>query len=82
MNRRNFFKKLSGAIVGAYVACQVKLPEEWVVNPAWHNAEYELFVIGAPPHMNEFDSKIFQFLPSLQDYLTADGKSFKRINSL
>lgn len=47
MNRRNFFKSLSGAVVGCYLALDnVKwknlIDSAPKINPAWVNAEYEV----------------------------------------
>ena len=46
IGRRNFFKALSSAVVGTYIACQIKLPEtsELIseINPAWITAPYEV----------------------------------------
>lgn len=56
MNRRSFFRSLSSAVAGVYVACHVNLArvtesvaaavakKEWVINPEWVNAPYELAV--------------------------------------
>jgi len=62
MNRRNFFKKLSGAVVGCYLGCQIKLPEKWEVNPEWEKAEYEVeFVFGSTPLNKKFKIPIIYY---------------------
>ena len=70
-SRRSFFKALSSAVVGTYIACQIKLPEtsELIleINPAWVTAPYEVAFfyatsingtkVAVPIRMNE-DLKI------------------------
>jgi hypothetical protein len=55
MNRRSFFRSLSSAVAGIYVACHVNLAEltnepasALVENPNWVNAEYEIHFVGSP----------------------------------
>lgn len=59
MNRRSFFNKLSLAVVGVYLGCQVKLPA--IVKPI---VEPEHVLLG-----HNFESNLFHFLPSFQDFL-------------
>lgn len=54
MNRRSFFNSLSSAVAGIYIACHVNIgriaemaseavkPAEFVINPAWVDAPYEI----------------------------------------
>ena len=53
MNRRNFFKKLSGAVVGCYLGCQIKLPdfrihvEKLAVDSFYKKADDKMFFLDS-----------------------------------
>ena len=68
LTRRSFFRKLSGAVAGALLACNVKLPSSSALADDSH-VEPEIILTH-----HAFESRVFQFMPSFQDFLAGHFK--------
>lgn len=78
MNRRSFFRSLSSAVAGVYVACHVNLArvtesvswsvtvKEGSINPEWSNAPYEVAFLISPAIYNgcEWKNQMNQPFPA------------------
>jgi hypothetical protein len=75
MNRRSFFKSLSAAVVGCYVALHVKLEDvKAVINPDWVTASHEVYFItnwgcGEPENIITYKRSDYAGTSADVDYL-------------